>query len=276
MSAFTDSSKKTNAGIPVDPEDDAFIYKVAKSKFTLNQYGKMSLSENPHLTLARTMMDKSKPVLEAGCAFGYTSKILLKDGFDVIANDLDQRHLDELAANVTEDEKKRLKLLRNNIVDLDFADESLSGIVCFNVIHFLNGQQIREIFNRFFRWLAPNGILVISAATPYFFIYGDKKQTNYDKLKRFYLNFRNKIDWPGDVERKEIFDHNDEAEKLWLKYGPNRINIMSAEILAREAVMAHFNIFKIEHFEETTDGFAESVSTDKIRVVSMICIKQEI
>ena len=275
MTALSDLTKKND--IPVDPEDDAFIYKVAKSKFTLNQFGKMSLSENPQLRLARTMMDKSKPVLEAGCAFGYTSRILLNDGFSVIANDLDQRHLDELASEVTnEDEKQRLKLLRNNIVDLDFADESLSGIVCFNVVHFLKGQQIREIFQRFHRWLAPNGLLVISAATPYFYIYGDKKETNLDKLKRFYLNFRNKIEWPGDVERKEIFDHNDEAEKLWLKYGPNRINVLSSEILAREAILANFNIFKIEHFEETTNGFAESTSTDRIRVVSMICIKQDI
>ncbi len=52
-------------------------------KYTSNKYGKMFLRENPHFSLSLKLMNKSKPVLDVGCAYGFTSKILLNNGFDV-------------------------------------------------------------------------------------------------------------------------------------------------------------------------------------------------
>jgi hypothetical protein len=45
-------------------DEDKFIYKTSKSKWTLNKYGKMSLSEIPHFTFSKRIMNPSRPILE--------------------------------------------------------------------------------------------------------------------------------------------------------------------------------------------------------------------
>ena len=150
-------------------DNDELKFEKIKSKQTLNKYGKMSLTENPHFKLARTkLLNKSRPILELGCAFGFYTKLLLNDGFQVIANDLDQRHLTSLFESIESDEeRKRLQLKAGNLVDLSFADGSLNGVVGLMVLHFLSGQEIRDLFKKCYKWLAPNGLLVFSAVTPY-------------------------------------------------------------------------------------------------------------
>ena len=137
-------------------DNDELKFEKIKSKQTLNKYGKMSLTENPHFKLARTkLLNKSRPILELGCAFGFYTKLLLNDGFQVIANDLDQRHLTSLFESIESDEeRKRLQLKAGNLVDLSFADGSLNGVVGLMVLHFLSGQEIRDLFDKCFSFKA--------------------------------------------------------------------------------------------------------------------------
>ncbi len=118
--------------------EDTSLYTQFKSKFTMNKFGKMSLTESPHFKLVRKMMDKSRPVLETACAYGFTTKILLENGFKVIANDLDERHLAVLANSIEDKEKiSRLTLKPGNILELnDFEPGSLSGVLALNLVHF--------------------------------------------------------------------------------------------------------------------------------------------
>ena len=258
-------------------EDDNYIYKTTKSRLTLNKYGKMSLTENPHFKQARNMMKKTRPILDIGCAFGYTTRLLLNDGFHVIANDLDQRHLDVLFESIeNEKEKERLTLKSGSLIDLHFDENSLDGIIGLNVLHFLNGEQIREFFNKSFKWLASGGIMVISTLSPYFLIYKENKESGQEKLGNFYKELRNKNEWPGDLEREKFFESGDRREKVWLRNGPEKMNLTSSEMLVREATLAGFNIFKLSHFHENEYGFVESESTNDIRIASIICIKENI
>jgi SAM-dependent methyltransferase len=270
------NEKMTNDGETIK-EDDNFIYQTTKSKLTLNKYGKMSLTENPHFKLSRNMMNKTRPILEIGCAFGYTTRLLLNDGYQVIANDLDQRHLDILYESIESDEeRKRLVLKPGDLTSLNFDENSLDGIIGLNVLHFLNGEQIREFFHKSFKWLAPGGLMVVSTNSPYFLIYKENKQAGQEKLGNFYKELRNKNEWPGYLEREKFFENNDQREKVWLRNGPNKMNLISAEILVRESVLAGFNIFKVNHFHENEFGYVESESTNQIRVASIICIKENI
>ena len=127
----------------------------------------MSLTETPHFSISKNMMQKSKPILDIGCAYGFTSKSLLQNGFQVIANDLSQQHLDEGFADLDDELRKRLTLKPGSILDLRFEANSLDGIVALNVMHFFRGPQLRELFGNFYKWLAPNGVLTTSSVSPY-------------------------------------------------------------------------------------------------------------
>jgi hypothetical protein len=48
----------------INDEEAKFIYQTSKSKWTLNKHGKMSLTEIPHFTLAKQIMNPSRPILE--------------------------------------------------------------------------------------------------------------------------------------------------------------------------------------------------------------------
>ncbi len=264
----------------VDPTkpDDSFIYKMFKSKLTLNNHGKMSLSEIPHLKFARNNMSKSKPVLEIGCAFGYTSKILLSEGFKVIANDLDQRHLDELEKSVeSEDEKSRLTLRIGNLLDLSFEENSLSGVLGCNVIHFLEGHQIRDLFHRCYKWLAPNGLLIFSTASPYSMRFFLDQEFAERFIRNFYKKLKNGEEWPGKYNSKTEFISEEEANKtgnVFFKYAPGKSHFLSSEILAREAILAGFNILKLDYFDENESGYCEPTELRNMKMASIVCIKQ--
>jgi SAM-dependent methyltransferase len=251
-------------------EPDEHVMKTFKSKFTLNNYGKMSLSELPHLKLARNMMDKSRQVLEIGCAFGFTTKILLQDGFQVIANDLEPKHLNELELSIESDEmKSRLTLKPGDQSELDFDENSLAGVLSCNVIHFLEGQQIRDLFHRAFKWLAPKGVLVLSCISPNVFKMDPKNEKSIQRFQDFYKDLnRNKIEWPGNLILKEVIE-----DEIILSKNPAKLHCISAEQMVREAVLAGFNIFKVEHFNETANGYIE-INDATSFIVSIICIKE--
>jgi SAM-dependent methyltransferase len=262
---------------PVEPSqsDQKHVYNASKSMLTLNKYGKMSLSENPHISLARKTMSKSKPVLELGCAYGYMAKLLLHDGFTVIANDLDQRHLNELVESVDgEEERSRLILRPGNLLDLKLENDSLSGVICCNVIHFLEGHQIRDLFHRCYKWLAPNGILTFSAASPYSMRYFLNREIADELIKTFYKDLQDKVEWPGQYDTKKILTaSSNEISNVLFKNVPDKSNLVSAEILVREALLAGFRILKVDYFDENENGYYEPIEISKMEIASILCIK---
>jgi SAM-dependent methyltransferase len=263
-------------GTSISP-DDSFVFKIFKSKLTLNNHGKMSLSEIPHFKFARNNMSKSKPVLEMGCAFGYTTKILLSEGFTVIANDIDQRHLDELEKSVTSgEEKSRLTLRVGNLLDLSFEENSLSGVLGCNVIHFLEGPQIRDLFHRCYKWLAPNGILTFSAAAPFEMYYFMGQESAERIIRDFYSKLKGAQEWPGKFDSKRELITPEEANmngNVFFRYLPEKLNFLSVEILMREALLAGFNVLKADYFEENENGYQEAKVISKMKFVSIVCVK---
>ena len=261
------SDKSELAELPT--EDDIHIFKLYKSRYTLNKYGKMSLTPNPLFKSSLNMICKSKPVLDIGCAFGYTSKLLLDHGYKVIANDLDQRHLDNLVKSLDaeNEQKSRLELKQGNINEIDFEEGSLSAILGFNVMHFMTGNEIRNLFQKFFKWLAPNGILILSCASPYIL-----KDHNY--LKKFYDNYHNKIEWPGVCKTNELLSSDEiSIGQYWINRLPDNFHFLSSEILSREALLGGFSIFKVEYFDENENGYVEINHHQQRSDVGIVCIK---
>ena len=144
----------------------------------------------------------------------------MKEGYHVIANDIEKGHLDSLYDSIeNESEKSRLTLKHGNLMDLDFEDNSLNGIIGINVIHFLEGNEIRSLFNRCYRWLAPGGILNFSAAS----VFSVKSYANTEigrqRLKDYFRNLKNNVEWPGEhYSVKSLIDEGIFDTNILFKY----------------------------------------------------------
>ena len=55
---------------------------------------------------------------------------------------------------------------------------------------------------------------------------------------------------------------------------PSQLHCLSTEILVREAILAGFNIIKVEYFDENENGYVESDNENKKLLASIICIKE--
>jgi SAM-dependent methyltransferase len=245
--------------------------KLTNQSLTLNTCGTMIEIENPHLTASLKMMDKLKPVADLGVAFGYTSEILLNNGFDVIANDLDPRHLDYLWANVSDEHRRRLKLKPGNALDLDIEADSLGGIVALRWIHFLSGEEIRKIMQSFYKWLAPNGVLVVTASTPSVnSMLPKEEQPQLDLERIYYERVREGVEWPGVFLKSEFLP----ANRVQSTNIPDFVNVLFNDVLIRELTRAGFQIFKVEYLDRDFKDNVYNRDGLKQMEASAICIKR--
>jgi len=234
---------------------------------TVNSYGShLKFSDNYFLT-ALNLMNKKYPVLDLAVSFGFSTKTLLADGFTVIANDLAEEHLDYLWNSVCKEDQSHLILKPGNALKLKLQDGSLGGIVALRFMHFLNGKEVRELFNKYYNWLAPHGVLVITCVTPYGPAY--KKEFCEDKFKDA---FKNGVEWPGELFLKDVVVDNKDLSCL-----PEKIHVFSVEILIRETIKAGFQIFKAGYQDlegEKKDSITDKKNGFKKKNVSIIAIKE--
>ena len=232
---------------------------------TLNHYGSaLSFSDNYFLT-ALKLMNKKYPVLDLAVSFGFSTNTLLAEGFSVIANDLAEEHLNYLLKSVRKEDHSHLILKPGNALTLEFEEGSLGGIVALRFMHFLSGKEVRELFNKYYSWLAPQGVLVITCVTPYGPAY--KKECD-DKFK---VDLKNGVEWPGEFFLKDIVVENNDLSCL-----PEKIHVFTAEILIRETKKAGFQIFKVGYQDlegEKTDSITDKENGFQRKNVSIIAIK---
>lgn len=129
-------------------------------------------------------------VADLGVAFGYTSKLLLKAGATVMANDLAESHLMALDNSVdSQDDRQRLTLLPGNALHLQIAEASLDGILACRWIHFLSGDEVRKVLLKLYGWLKPGGRLCLTTVSIYIGIHR-KAMEPYVARKRLAKNGR--------------------------------------------------------------------------------------
>src|ERR1700722_18147041 len=87
------------------------------------------------------------PVMDVGAAYGVATLQALAHGSTVIANDIDERHLQLLAQRSPEAHRGRLTLIRAPFPDFDVAPNSLRAVLICRVMHFLDGQTIERAAN---------------------------------------------------------------------------------------------------------------------------------
>ncbi|XP_055331735.1 uncharacterized protein LOC129583791 [Paramacrobiotus metropolitanus] len=212
-------------------EREGTNYATSKVKPTLNKYGWVIEQLDPLCAEFFTMVPSIQaPIADFGCGYGYSSKKLLELGATVISNDLDDRHMEDLRVTVNPDHADRLTIMSGNVADLDIKAESLGGILAVNWIHFLpTAEAIRDVLDKFYRWLAPGGILCVTAVQLIQYV--------EPEIYKKYMKGRGKKEWIGWVTQEEM--REDMKDNL-----PSTICAIDEVILRRELLRVGFSVDK--------------------------------
>lgn len=98
-----------------------------------------------------------KPVWDFGCGPGQTTKYLNDLGIEISGLDLCEKLLEHARANHPE-----IYFRKGNILELDFNDGSIGGIVAFYAIVHFTEEQVEVAFREIFRVLQPGGLFLFT------------------------------------------------------------------------------------------------------------------
>ena len=115
---------------------------------TLNKCGYMKMYVDDYTEcFIETAKDSSYPVLEIGCAYGYVVKEVLKAGGRIVANDIEEKHLEILLKEIPKENLKKLNLYPGKFPEeINFDENSFSAILISRVLHFLNNDNTSASF----------------------------------------------------------------------------------------------------------------------------------
>ncbi len=100
---------------------------------------------------------RRSPVWDLGCGPGHTASYLKNLGVDISGLDLSAKILEQARLHHPD-----IHFQEGNILDLEFNDDSLAGVVAFySMVHFTEGQ-IEVALSEIYRVLQPQGILLLT------------------------------------------------------------------------------------------------------------------
>jgi ubiquinone/menaquinone biosynthesis C-methylase UbiE len=98
-----------------------------------------------------------RPVWDFGCGPGQTTKYLKYLGIEISGLDLSEKILEQARTIHPE-----ISFRKGNILDLDFDDDSIAGVVAFYAIVHFTEEQVGTAFREIFRVLHPGGIFLFT------------------------------------------------------------------------------------------------------------------
>lgn len=219
---------------------------------TLNKYG---YTHSKPLKFSQKFVDycqlAKKPVLDIGATYGVNTIPALRNGATVIANDVEEQHLDILLINTPKKYRKKLEIKIGRIpTEIDFEDGSLDAVLASGVLHFLQAKEFMEAIHKIYKWLAPGG--------KFFF----ETSSVYNKLFAEFLpiyNNRKKQDFPspGYVEDTSLY-----VKKL-SNYIPVSLTLFTLEDIVKILAQTKFQIEEIGYFSFDGNHNQSQVKVDE-------------
>jgi len=102
-------------------------------------------------------MINRKPVWDLGCGPGHTAAYLKKLGVDTSGLDLSAEMV-----NIARKDHPDINFRTGNMLELDFGENSVAGIVAFYAIVHFTKEQVNTAFREVFRVLKPGGIFLLT------------------------------------------------------------------------------------------------------------------
>jgi hypothetical protein len=205
---------------------------------TLNMKGRTTLVPNEY---SQKFIDYAAqcetPVLDIGAAFGVATLPALEAGATVVANDIEEKHLEAIYERTPHKRRGHLILKLARFPDqLYFPHESLSAVHASNLLNFLTGEEIEEGVALIFRWLRPQGKVFTNSGTPY--------AGNIREYIPIYEKRRLKgHKWPGEVDNIQFYSSHPTIQEL-----PTFLHLLDDEILVKVFTDAGFRIDIVEMY----------------------------
>ncbi len=154
---------KKPGGRPENKGQD--LDRIARAYDTVaGEYSKEFLGEHEKKPMDREMLRRfageirdKKPVWDLGCGPGQTTKYLHDLEIKISGLDLSEKTVAEARKNYPE-----ISFRRGNMLDLDFPDSSIAGIVSFYAIVHFTRSQVETAFREIFRVLRQEGIFLLT------------------------------------------------------------------------------------------------------------------
>lgn len=128
------------------------------------EYAKRFSREHDDKPLDRDMLARfsqelagRRPVWDFGCGPGQTTRYLKDLGLDISGLDLSEKQIGQ-ARRLHPD----IAFRRGNLLELDFAENSIAGVVAFYAIVHFTAEQVGTAFREMFRVLQPGGVLLLA------------------------------------------------------------------------------------------------------------------
>ena len=98
-----------------------------------------------------------KPVWDFGCGPGHTTEYLKSLGLEISGLDISKKLIDQARTIYP-----GLHFRKGNILDLEFADNSIAAVVAFYAIVHFAEEQVGRAFDQIFRVLQPGGVFLFT------------------------------------------------------------------------------------------------------------------
>ena len=210
--------------LKMPPADQGFVG-------TLNKMGFMTTGLDPvSSSFIEFAPSAPGPALDIGAAYGVASLPALRLGMKVIANDIDERHLEILRNNAPNSLRANLTLAPGAFPEgLNFAAGSIGCALVCRVLHFFPGSKITLAAQTLYSWINSGGRAFIVAETPYV-------RTLKDLIPTYEERVRSGVTWPG------YFDTIHEINPALAQALPPSMHLLDPTILEREFSKAGFKI----------------------------------
>lgn len=132
--------------------------KVAKewAKAFLNEHDNKPKDQEILLRFSKLVGDK-KSIWDFGCGPGNTASLLKNLGIEISGLDLSEKILEQ-ARTI----HPGIHFQKGNILDLEFKNNSIAGVVAFYAIIHFTQEQVMTAFREIFRVLNPGGIFLLT------------------------------------------------------------------------------------------------------------------
>lgn len=97
------------------------------------------------------------PIWDIGCGPGHTAKFLKELGVDISGLDLSEKILTQARIEYPD-----INFLKGDILELEFEDNSIGGIVAFYAIVHFTEEQVETALKEIFRVLQPEGVFLFT------------------------------------------------------------------------------------------------------------------
>ena len=98
-----------------------------------------------------------KPIWDFGCGPGQTTQFLRNLGIEISGLDISEKMLNQ--ANIIH---PGITFRKGDILDLEFENDSIAGIVAFYAIVHFSKDQLKKAFREIFRVLKPGGVFLFT------------------------------------------------------------------------------------------------------------------